>query len=224
MRLKPSEIGSCWDHQVNRMRALKSLGFNPRSILDIGAYHGSWSEVMWHVWPDAQYHLIEANADCEPELKRTGFKYDIALLSDRARDVMYHKCQTGSGEGNSLYKENSVYPFKSEWARTKRADSILGKQVFDLVKVDAQGAELDILDGMNPQAFHATTVFQLECQIQSYNEGAPPASEVIAYMDNNGFRLFDIGEYHYNSHNMLIQADFIFAGKDSGLFGLKVLT
>lgn len=205
------------------MRALKSLGFNPKNILDIGAYHGSWSEVMWHVWPDAQYHLIEANADCTPQLARTGFKYDIALLSDRAKDVMYHKCQTGSGEGNSMYKENSVYPFKSEWARTKTLNQVAGDRVFDMIKIDAQGSDLDVLLG-GSRIYPKATVIQLECQIQQYNESAPLASEVIAYMDNNGFRLFDIGEYHYNSRNMLIQADFIFAGKDSGLFGLKVLT
>lgn len=223
MRLKPSDIGACWDLSLSRMRALKSLGFNPRTILDIGAYHGSWSEVMWHVWPDARYHLIEANEDCRPQLTATGFPFDIALLSDQAKDVTYHKCQTGSGEGNSMYPEASVYPFVATPAQTLRLDDLSAGRTFDLVKIDAQGSELDIVRGGLNLIGRATLV-QLECQIQPYNRGAPSAYESIAYMDSIGFRLYDIIESHFNNRQMLIQADFLFARKDCGLFDLKVLS
>jgi len=206
------------------MRALKNLGFEPSAILDVGAYHGSWSEVMWHVWPNAQYHLIEANEDCRPQLARTGFEYDIALLSDSVRDVIYHKCQTGSGEGNSIYLEASIYPFVPTLARTQTLDSLLPKDaIYDLIKVDAQGSDLDVIKGGLSIVSRAHIV-QLECQIQQYNQSAPLALEVLNYMDSIGFRLYDIGEFHHTSRNMLNQADFIFARKDSPLFGLKNLT
>jgi len=185
---------------------------------------------MWHVWPNAQYHLIEANEDCVPQLARTGFKYDIALLSDRAERVAYHKCQTGSGEGNGVFKENSAYPFVSTQLTTVSLDWWLGgskpaaeRIVYDFIKIDAQGSELKILKGGEIAARQAH-VIQLECQIQSYNEDAPLAAETIAYMDSIGFRLYDIIERHDNSRGMLLQADFLFARKDSPLFGLKVLT
>lgn len=224
MRLKPSDIGSCWDHPLTRMRALKSLGFEPHTILDIGAYHGSWSEVMWHVWPKAQYHLIEANEDCRSQLIRTGFKYDIALLSDSIKDVTYHKCQTGSGEGNSIYPEASVYPFAPTVARTQTLDNLLPNDAtYDLIKVDAQGSDLDILKGGLSIVSRAHLI-QLECQLQAFNTDAPLAPEVIAYMDSIGFRWYDITETHINSRGMLIQADLLFARKDSPLFGLKVLS
>jgi FkbM family methyltransferase len=205
------------------MRALKSLGFNPRTILDIGAYHGSWSEVMWHVWPDAQYHLVEGNEECRYKLSETGFSFDIALLSDQVKEVIYHKSQTGSGEGNSMYPEKSVYPFSPEVVRTQRLDNLLSGQTFDLVKIDAQGSELDIVRG-GLDLIGRTMLVQLECQVQTYNAGAPTAAESIIYMDSIGFRLYDITEYHLNSRQMLIQADFLFARKDSGLFDLQVLS
>ncbi len=224
MRLKPSDIGSCWDHPMSRMRALKSLGFNPRTILDIGAYHGSWSEVMWHVWPEARFHLVEGNEDCRPQLAATGFTHAIALLSDQEKDVVYHKCQTGSGEGNSVYREASQYPFNPTIVRTKTLDSLLlGDTFYDLIKIDAQGSELDIVRGGATVISQATLV-QLECQIQSYNAGAPLAIDAINLMDSLGFRLYDITEYHLNSRSMLIQADLLFARKDCGLFDLKVLS
>ncbi len=223
MRLKPSDIGACWDGPLSRMRALKAFGFNPRTILDIGAYHGSWSEVMWHVWPDAQYHLIEGNEDCRHKLAETGFSFDIALLSDSVKDVTYHKCQMGSGEGNSMYPERSIYPFSAEVARTQRLDNLLPGQTFDFVKLDCQGSELDVLRGGLDIVSRAVLV-QLECQIQQYNAQAPLAIEAIAYMDSIGFRLYDIVEYHLNSRQMLIQVDFLFARKDLGVFNLSILS
>ncbi len=228
MRLKPSDIGACWDFALSRMRALKALGFEPGNILDIGAYHGSWSEVMWHVWPNAAFHLIEANEDCVPQLEQTGFKYDIALLDNESHERTYHKCQTGSGEGNGLFKENSVYPFASVKLKTKTLNDTLRAPdgtlpTFDMVKLDVQGAELKVIDG-GMAIIKAAHIVQLECQIQSYNENAPLAHHVISYMDSIGFRLYDIIERHDNSRGMLLQADFLFARKDSPLFGLKVLT
>lgn len=223
MRLKPSDIGSCWDHNLSRMRALKSLGFMPGSILDIGAYHGAWSEVMWHVWPSARYTLVEANDDCRPQLDRTGFPYHIALLADEIKDVTYHKCQTGSGEGNSIYPEASAYPFAATTARTTTLDDLLGDQVFDFLKADAQGSEISILKG-GQRVLAGINLVQLEVAVQSYNRGAPTATEVIAYMDSIDFRLYDIVEYHLNSRQMLLQADLLFARKECGLFDLPNLT
>ena len=223
MRLKPSDIGSCWDHALARMRALKALGFMPKAILDVGAYHGSWSEVMWHVWPEASYTLIEGNDECIPRLNATGFPYHIALLSDSVKDVTYHKSQTGSGEGNSIYREATDYPFKPTTIQTKKLDELMAYQVFDFVKIDAQGSELDILKG-GANLIEGVNLVQLECQVQSYNPGAPSLLEVITYMDSLGFRVCDIIESHFNSRGMLIQTDFLFARKDCGLFDLKVLT
>ncbi len=179
---------------------------------------------MWHVWPKSRYHLIEANEDCRPQLERTGFSFDIALLADKEKDVTYHKCQTGSGEGNSMYREQTVYPFAATAARTKTLDSLLlGDTFYDLIKIDAQGSEIDIIKGGLAIVSQATLV-QVECQIQGYNMGAPLAIETINLMDTLGFRLYDIIESHFNSRGMLIQTDFLFARKDCGLFDLKVLS
>ncbi len=183
---------------------------------------------MWHVWPEAQFHLIEANEDCVPQLKQTGFSYLIALLDIVGHEVIYHKCQTGSGEGNGLYTENSVYPFADVTKVTRTLlDAVGGPSamvpIYDFIKLDCQGSELRVMKG-GESIIKAAHIVQLECQLQSYNAGAPLAHETITYMDSIGFRLYDIIERHDNSRQMLIQADFLFARKDSPLFGLKVLT
>lgn len=73
----------------------------------------------------------------------------------------------------------------------------------DLIKIDAQGAELDILNGALQCLSHANDVI-LEAQTVNYNEGAPQADTVTAFMKDAGFRLVSNfcqgvadGDYHY---------------------------
>jgi ribosomal protein RSM22 (predicted rRNA methylase) len=40
---------------------LKQIGFNPQTILDIGAFRGNWTRFTQSVFPLASYTLIEAN-------------------------------------------------------------------------------------------------------------------------------------------------------------------
>lgn len=73
----------------------------------------------------------------------------------------------------------------------------------DLVKMDVQGAEFDILRGA-VTTFKDTKDFILELQHENYNEGAPLADTVIAYMAENGYELVSNftrtnvdGDYHF---------------------------
>ena len=60
---------------VNALQKLKSFGFEPKNILDIGANKGKWSlEIKKKVFPKAEYTLIEA-IDYE-ELEKLRIKYD----------------------------------------------------------------------------------------------------------------------------------------------------
>ena len=82
---------------------------------------------------------------------------------------------------------------------------------FDLIKLDVQGAELDILKG-GKKYFKQTKprYLLLETSIQQYNHGAPLASSVISYLDKKGYSLRDIMDVLYNQNNQLLQVDFLF--------------
>ena len=58
----------------------------------------------------------------------------------------------------------------------------------DLIKIDVQGAELDILRGGKECLANAKDVI-LEAQHVDYNIGAPKFEEVIDFMKENGFDL-----------------------------------
>ena len=223
MSLLPPNYGSDWNNLAARLTALRNLGFQPRNILDVGAYQGFYAGLAKHVWPAAELFLIEANEDCRPQLTEKGYPFEIALLDATEREAVYHKCTTGCGEGNGLYKENSNAPFAKETRKTQRLDDVVVGHQFDFVKLDCQGAELDILEG-GQQTLSLAHVVQLETQAQAYNERAPRIEDVILYMARHDFRVFDIIDFHYNRLGMLIQTDILFVKANSPLFGIRPLS
>ena len=77
----------------------------------------------------------------------------------------------------------------------------------DLVKLDIQGAELDVLRGAQHTLSNCTDII-LEAQHTDYNEGAPKVDEVIEYMRSIGFELVSNfsrvehdGDYHFRRLN-----------------------
>ena len=198
---------------INALQKLKSFGFEPKNILDIGANKGKWSlEIKKKVFPKAEYTLIEA-IDYE-ELEKLGIKYDNInyknILLDEIEHLVtwYEKRNTG----DSLFKENTGYfdDCKEIKRSTTTLDLVFNKnEVFELIKIDCQGAEIPILKGGN-RLIQKSSVIILEVPFMGeYNIGAPNFYEHINYMENIGYRVFDIVELH-RVDNILIQIDIIF--------------
>ena len=201
---------------VNALQKLKSFGFEPKKILDIGANKGKWSlEIKKKVFPKAEYTLIEA-IDYE-ELEKLRIKYDNInyknILLDEIEHLVtwYEKRNTG----DSLFKENTGYfdDCKEIKRSTNTLDLVFNKnEVFELIKIDCQGAEIPILKGGN-RLVQKSSVIILEVPFMGeYNIGAPNFYEHINYMENIGYRVFDIVELH-RVDNILIQIDIIFIRK-----------
>lgn len=201
---------------VNALQKLKSFGFEPKNILDIGANKGKWSlEIKKKVFPRAEYTLIEA-IDYE-ELEKLRIKYDNInyknILLDEIEHLVtwYEKRNTG----DSLFKENTGYfdDCKEIKRSTTTLDLVFNKnEVFELIKIDCQGAEIPILKGGN-RLVQKSSVIILEVPFMGeYNIGAPNFYEHINYMENIGYRVFDIVDLH-RVDNILIQIDIIFIRK-----------
>ena len=198
---------------VNALQKLKSFGFEPKNILDIGANKGKWSlEIKKKVFPKAEYTLIEA-IDYE-ELEKLGIKYDNInyknILLDEIEHLVtwYEKRNTG----DSLFKENTGYfdDCKEIKRSTTTLDLVFNKnEVFELIKIDCQGAEIPILKGGNRLVQKASVIILEVPFMGEYNIGAPNFYEHMNYMENIGYRVFDIVELH-RVDNILIQIDIIF--------------
>ena len=208
--------------ETMRLEEIKDMGINPNAILDIGAHTGQFHSWSKRVWPDVGVFMIEANPLHESVLDRlammSGDSYLIAALGDEEREVtFYTRSDKPQTEGNSYYKEHNYWDIPQLVQKTKvnlqKLDNIFEDDaVFELIKIDTQGSELDIMRGGKELASKASAII-LEVAYIEYNEGAPNVKEITDYMNDVGFvEKLSIGE-HYEG-DKIIQKDLLFLNKE----------
>lgn len=203
----------------NRLAFWKTKGMNPKVIYDVGANNGGWTRNARAVFPEARYEEFEANR----EHQRAG--RHMVLLGDEEKDVTFYKAirpADGANTGASVYIE--VTPHFTPGRYSAETLPMVPLDVYvqranlpppDLLKLDVQGAELDVLRGAE-SILSNTRYVLLEVSLHRWNKGAPMIEEVIAYMAARDFELIDIVDTHV-IQNYLFQIDVIFAHKATGL-------
>lgn len=206
----------------SRLITLKNSGFTPRTILDIGAHQGSWSKLVRQIWPESTIFMIEANTDHKQELQQVAWTngFEIALLGEKAKKAVdYYASTSAFDTGNSIFREQTSFFDNCEIRKLPMVtlDSIVKKRNLkniDFIKLDTQGSELNILKGAKKTILH-TEFILLETQNLEYNLGAPDTCDVLLFMKNLGFQLFDITEIHHLPTGEMLQVDLLFARNDS---------
>jgi len=204
--------------ETMRLEEVRDMGINPNSILDIGAHTGQFHGWAKRVWSDAGIFMIEANPLHESHLDRlammNGDNYLIAALGDEEREVtFYTRSDKPHTEGNSYYKEANYWDIpqlvQESKIKLQKLDNIFEDgAIFELIKIDTQGSELDILKGGVELASKASAIV-LEVAYIEYNEGAPSVKEITDYMNKIGFEeRMSIGE-HYDGETV-VQRDLLF--------------
>jgi FkbM family methyltransferase len=201
----------------NALARLKSLGFAPRMIYDLGAYRGGWTRLAAEVFPQAQFVLFEANADHAGELANSGHRHVIAALGAQDGDARpFHVPQRGDATGASLYIEKTAHyaepNLQVREIATARLDTLVARDRLaapDLIKIDVQGAELDVMAGAS-QTLQAASALIVEVSFIDYNKSAPLIAEVMAALDRAGFRCADLCEVHRTGGGFVLQLDLLF--------------
>jgi len=86
-----------------------------------------------------------------------------------------------------------------------------------LLKADVQGYELEVLRGAN-ETLRNIEVILLEVATLPYNIGAPLFSEVVAFMADRRFVVYDFCHLHRRqSDNAAFQVDVLFVREESAL-------
>ena len=202
----------------NALARLGSLGFSPGVIYDIGAYRGGWTRLAAEVFPQAQFVLVEGNRDHAGELAATGRRHVIAALGAADGGARsFHVPRQGDVTGASLYVENTAHyadaNLQVRAVETVRLDTLAAREKLpapDLVKIDVQGAELEVLAGAT-ETLRGAAALIVEVSLVDYNKGAPLLAEVIAAIDRLGFKCADLCEVHRNDRNFVLQLDLLFA-------------
>ena len=181
------------------LRAMKDVAdIEPKVIYDIGASVLHWTHAAQEVWPDAKYVVFEALSQCEFLYSEEGLAHYIGVLSspdafNKEVGFMWNGDHPG---GSSYYKENQIYNgrpdlYKAQIMPTVTLDWVVKTyniDLPDLIKMDIQGAELDVLKGAT-ETLKSCEHLILELQKVEYNIGAPLEDEVIDYCESIGFIL-----------------------------------
>jgi FkbM family methyltransferase len=201
----------------NALLRLKSLGFTPAVVYDVGAYRGGWTRLAAEVFPDAQFVLFEANRDHAGALAASGRRHLIAALGATDGGTRtFHVPRQGDVTGASLYVENTAHyageNLQVRAVETVRLDTLVARERLpapDLIKIDVQGAELEVLAGASETLRHAGALI-VEVSFVDYNKGGPLAAEVIAAIDRLGFKCADLCEVHRSAQDFVLQLDLLF--------------
>jgi FkbM family methyltransferase len=192
--------------------------FEPKSILDIGANVGQFYNEIKNIFPNSYYYLVEGSESCEVVLETLNVDYSICLLSDSEKDVdFYIRKNEPRCTGNSIYRENTFFydddQILIEKRQTKTLSNLLNNQVFDLIKIDVQGSEIDIINGGLDIIKEAKGIL-MEVSLMEYNQDSPTKEFVYEYMNNLGFKPVElIGNINHPLTYELIQQDILFLNK-----------
>ena len=168
----------------------ESLHFKPSVIFDIGSAVLHWERHAKRIWADSSIICFDAFSPLEHLYKHCNVKYHMACLSDQDEvEQKFYQNDMLFG-GNSLFREigfdnGSVFPEENYILKqTQTLDKIVRDNNYmypDLIKIDAQGGELNILKGATECLNHATYLI-VELQNVEYNKGAVLAPVVITYL------------------------------------------
>ena len=199
-------------HQDFLVKLKNELFFEPKVCYDIGCAVLHWTKVAERTWPDTKVILFDGFQPAEFLYK--DHDYYVAVLSDKDdEEVKFYQNDLLFG-GNSIYKEDTQYFPEDKFIlkKTRTVDSIVKEKNFpycSLIKIDVQGAEKKVLQGMTDVLAHAEVLI-VELQHVQYNIGAPLCDETIEYLKSIGWHLIA----PKFSDNGGIDADYCFVSKN----------
>jgi len=189
---------------------------NPKRFLDVGAHTGEFTKNLIRLAPNCDVIMVEANPNCEPYLQQLNFKYDMVALSNtKGKAELFVEKANAIGTGASLYRENTDWYADGKFEKveveldTLDNRSYFTDEVIDLVKLDVQGAELDILESGRKTITRSKYVL-IETSLIVYNQGAPMIDAIVPKMKEYGFYMEDFIDYQRLSNNQIFQLDILF--------------
>lgn len=199
-------------------------GFQPKKIIDVGAFEGEWTKEVQGIFIDASYLMVEAQSSKEDKLK---------LLKSNKVDYKISLLGPTSGQKAKFYINETVSSALPESAKDDQEfveipmftlDEILTEKSFtdaDFLKLDVQGFELEVLKGAS-NILNKVEVVLMEVSLIEINKGAPLIKDVINFMDEYAFVCYDIcSMIRRPLDKALWQTDLIFVKKNSKLIASK---
>jgi FkbM family methyltransferase len=181
--------------------ATEAVGFAPATIIDVGV--ATQTVGLYEEFPNGPLLLIEPVSEYEPILKKIA----------NERNAQYVLAAAGEKNGTAILNVHDQ-KFGSSLLREVEGESVDGMPrevpmvtIDDLcdvrnlrgpylLKVDVQGAELRVLSGAR-RTLEQTEAVILETAVLGTMLGGPEAWDVIAWIKQAGFVVYDLHESQF---------------------------
>jgi FkbM family methyltransferase len=198
---------------------LSTLGFEPQTVIDVGvACHTS---ELYEQFKKAGILLIEPLVEFEPFLRGICSSYNAQYVLAAAGEypgtsvLNVHSDKVGSSflkeiEGPDVDGSPRTVPVVT-------IDQLVAEKNLSgpfLIKVDVQGAELQVLCGA-ARTLRETEIVILEVTLFGTMLGGPQFFDIVHWMKQSRFVAYDIFGFHYRPlDNALCQVDMAFVRED----------
>lgn len=199
---------------------LRDAGVPIDSVIDVGASDGRWSVEAATIWPEARFHLVEANPVHSAALarlcsERDRFSHVGAAAGDREGSIHFNASDPFGGVASHERRDGTVEIPVTTLAREAEREALSAPY---LIKLDTHGFEVPILEGALP-LLPDTAVLVIEVYNFTLDDGALRFWEMCALLDKRGFRPIDLAEPGWRpGDHAFWQADFIFLRADAPQF------
>jgi FkbM family methyltransferase len=202
---------------------LKSLSFQPATVIDVGVAWGT--PELYEAFPQAYYFLFEVLPQFEPAvkniLKRLQGEHRMVGLSDHEGEQTIYVGQTPiSQAGASIYRTTPAANKDRCEIRLRRLDDELKARPLQppiLLKTDCQGADIAVIRG-GAEVARQCDVIIMEVGLFPYTNPDNQLHAVIGHMNTLGFVPYDVLSPRPRAHDgALGQLDVAFV-KATGAF------
>jgi len=195
------------NEHINYLEKL-SKEFHPNNMIiyDIGSNLLHWTQNAAKLWKNSDIYVFDGMTEMKQfydeynKQYNTNYKYNIGVLCDEDyKRISFYQNDELCG-GNSYYKEighmDSHTIFTENHIKHKigmRLETVVKNKNIpmpDLIKIDVQGAELDILKG-SMNVINYAKYLVVELQHTKYNQGAPLCDQTKDFLIENGWRVYD---------------------------------
>lgn len=207
---------------ADALEYISKQGFLPATVIDAGVANGTFE--LYETFPHAKFLLIEPIKEFEEAIKLISKRYSVEVVIAAAADkpgsriINVHRFIQSS----SLFRETEGkhvdgVPREVPVVTIDELCSQRHLKAPYLIKMDIHGAELIALEGAR-NVLGDTEVVILESHFFQFFINGPQFYDVVHYMKERGFCVYDICGLHYRPlDEALGAADIVFV-KENGLF------
>ena len=204
---------------------LRLPGFNAKVIYDIGANKGLWTSKCLEFFPNSNYYLFEPQINLANDI-RSKFNNNKNIqvfpfgVGNKNEEILFTLADRDDSCSFAIEESKArELGFKQIKSRIVSLDSFIKENNLknpDLLKIDAEGFDLEVLEGAVSTIQNHVEIVLIEVGIMNKHI-KNDALTVMNKMNDLGFRLFEITDLNRPFNNNLWLSEFVFIRRNGKL-------